>query len=109
LLKGEVIHAIRLWRAGLIATFHTCSPNSSYPLTRIAVILPGNYLQYHVVYIHKKKFGFLSYPGAALLCKRPVRYLLVDPHGLDQQFVAPLMLTFRLAEHILGGMLSCWH
>jgi hypothetical protein len=46
LFKGEIIQATRGRPAKQIGVFYICLPNSSRPVMKIKVILPGNYLQH---------------------------------------------------------------
>jgi hypothetical protein len=48
-LKVEVIHAPRWCRSMLSGISESWSPNSSRPLMKITVILPGNHLQHLVI------------------------------------------------------------
>jgi hypothetical protein len=49
-IKGETIPEAKGRRARLIGTSHTCSPNFSRLVMEIKVMLPGDYLQHHVVF-----------------------------------------------------------
>jgi hypothetical protein len=74
---------------------------------KIAVILPGNYLQYHVIYIRDKHFRFLSHPRTMQLCNHPVRFSSTDPLGLDNWLFVPSPVTFTVTSYVGYDMLYC--
>jgi hypothetical protein len=61
LFKREVIPAIRHLRARLTGTSHTWSPNFSRSVMKIKIMFPGNYSQYHIIYIWtRNRFVFFD-------------------------------------------------
>jgi hypothetical protein len=76
-LKGEIIPVTSLRRARSTGTFHTWSPNLSRSVMKMKIRFPGNYSQYHAVYIRNRNIFVFSISRDYISLQAPCQ-ILVD-------------------------------
>jgi hypothetical protein len=94
LLQREVIVVIKYRRRTTpSSTFRPCSASLSRSVMEIETKLSGNYLQHHIVCVQNELISFFIFKDYGFL-QTLVRFLLIDPHGFNSQFLIFLVLMF---------------
>jgi hypothetical protein len=107
LLQGQVIHATN-WQQTGVSTHFGPVRHISRGLRRKSKLCSLGIICNGMLFVFKIKYYLvLSYSMTPYLCNHPVRFLLIDPRGLNRRFVILIVLTFTFTLLVRHRILPC--